>query len=397
MTSAPPSVASITAHASASTSSSPSVSGGTIACARPSARHRSSLLCVRAVPTTCAPSAVASWSAAVPTPEPTACTSTHSPGWTLRVAHERVVRGHERLGRAAHRDEVEAVGHGRALRGRHRDVLGLRAAAGDPEHPGADLDAARLRADRLDDARELQAGDVGRRAGRRGVVAGELHEIGPVQAGAVHPHDHEVVGRLRVGPFGDLDPAVDDRCGSHVAPPPPRASRRCPRLRHDVPSFSWPAHCGSSTRTGRRSSSTRAKPTPCSRSPAGSTRRPCRRAPSAGRGCSRRSRSSICSTRRRRIPGRATSSSWPTKRRRCTSTSIDLATDCRHARWRDPLLRRVARRDRGRRPAGPAVARRCVSAKSSSASNDVGDVGHERVDVGDRGRVDVSPSCRSSQ
>ena len=36
---------------------------------------------MRAVPTTVQPMALPSWSAAVPTPEPTACTSTVSPDW----------------------------------------------------------------------------------------------------------------------------------------------------------------------------------------------------------------------------------------------------------------------------------------------------------------------------
>ena len=71
------------------------------------------------------------------------------------------------------------------------------------------------RADRLDDARELHARDVGGNAGRRGIEAGALQQIGAVQSGAVDPHDHAVGAGLRDGPLGDLQMAVDDRDRTH--------------------------------------------------------------------------------------------------------------------------------------------------------------------------------------
>ena len=119
-------------------------------------------------------------------------------GLELGLGHERVVRGHERLGRAAHRRRGRArrapartarpaPRRTRPARRRRR----CRTRGRRPRRP------SRSRADRLDDAGELEARDVGRRAGRRGIVARELEEVGPVEAGAVHPHDHEVVERLR--------------------------------------------------------------------------------------------------------------------------------------------------------------------------------------------------------
>ena len=189
------------------------------------------------------------------------------------AGHEGVVRGDEGLGCAAHREQIEAVGHGRALRGRNRDVFGLGPAARDPEHPGAHVDAGGVGAAGLDDPGELQARDVGRGARRRRVVAGELEQVGPVEAGAVHPHEHLVVDGSGYRPLGDLDAAVgDDRC-----------SRGSGRLRHGYLSARWPWRSASWTRTVSRSTSTPTRPTRCSRSPAGSRRRPCRPAGSAAR------------------------------------------------------------------------------------------------------------------
>ena len=109
------------------------------------------------------------------------------------------MRGDEHLGHAAGLHEVEPFGDRRALRGGHRQQLGLGAAAGDAEHPGAERGRRDAGAERDDLARELEPGDVGRRAGRRGVVPRELHEIGAVQAGAVHPYEDLTRPRFGIG------------------------------------------------------------------------------------------------------------------------------------------------------------------------------------------------------
>ena len=62
---------------------------------------------VRAVPVTVQPNALASCTTAVPTPEPTAWTSTCSPGLQPGAGAQRVVRGDEDLGDAAGLDQVE--------------------------------------------------------------------------------------------------------------------------------------------------------------------------------------------------------------------------------------------------------------------------------------------------
>ncbi len=75
---------------------------------------------------------------------------------------EGIVRGDEHLGHTTRGDEVDRLGHRRALRRGDREQLGLSAAAGDAEHARADRrfgDAVAL-GDHL--ARELEAGDVGR-------------------------------------------------------------------------------------------------------------------------------------------------------------------------------------------------------------------------------------------
>ena len=93
---------------------------------------------VRAVPVTVQPNAFASCTTAVPTPEPTAWTSTCSPGCEPTAGAHRVVRGDEHLGDAARgRRDRGRSGTGRAVRRGDDHVLGLRAAADDAEHPVA--------------------------------------------------------------------------------------------------------------------------------------------------------------------------------------------------------------------------------------------------------------------
>ena len=89
------------------------------------------------------------------------------------------------------------------MRGRDAHVLGLRAAADDAEHAVAGLESGDVGAGALDDARELEPGDVGRDARRRRVEAGALHQIGAVQPGTVHPDEHLVGARLGTGAVGD--------------------------------------------------------------------------------------------------------------------------------------------------------------------------------------------------
>ena len=136
----------------------------------------------------------------MPTPHPTAWTSTHSPAATLRPRHQRVVRGDERLGDAAHRHEVEPVGNRARTAPRARATYS--ACAPPPTMPNTGrrrLDAAATpRPARLDDAGELEPGDVGRDAGRRGVEAARVAGGRPGSGPAPCTRTSDlVVGRLR--------------------------------------------------------------------------------------------------------------------------------------------------------------------------------------------------------
>ena len=119
-----------------------------------------------------------------------------------------VVRGHEHLGYPARGEEVERVGHRRAVRGGDDDVLGLRAAADDAAHRGTGCGRRDSGADALDHAGELHAGDVGGDPGRRRIEASPLDEVGPVDAGAVDPDEHLTGARFGDRPLLDRQGAV---------------------------------------------------------------------------------------------------------------------------------------------------------------------------------------------
>ena len=134
-----------------------------------------------------------------------------------RLGEEGVVSGEEDLGRAAGRDPVQLV------RDRHRDPLvdhrqlGLAAAGDDRHHAVARLEALDAVAGLDHLARQLEPGDVLRRAGRRRIAAGELHHVGAVEPRGVHA-DQQLAGlRARVRMLFDGDLAVANRRGSHRA------------------------------------------------------------------------------------------------------------------------------------------------------------------------------------
>ena len=145
------------------------------------------------------------------------------------LGEERVVGGGEDLGDAARGGPVELVGdrHRGALV--HDRVLGLAAAGDDRHHAVARLEAADAAAARDDLAGELEARDVGGRARRRGVVAGDLQHVGAVETGGADADEQLPVLGLGIWVLGDLDPAVADRGGAHAAArgllPGPRSTR----------------------------------------------------------------------------------------------------------------------------------------------------------------------------
>jgi len=66
-------------------------------------------------------------------------------------------------------------------------------------------------------ARQLEAEDVGRRAGRRRVAALALEDVGAVDAGRADANQHLRRAGLRIGMVGDDDLTVAGGCGAHRA------------------------------------------------------------------------------------------------------------------------------------------------------------------------------------
>ena len=66
-------------------------------------------------------------------------------------------------------------------------------------------------------AGELEARDVGRRAGRRRIATAQLHHVGAVQPAPRDAHEHLAGAGDGVGVLAQLDLAVDDRRGPHGA------------------------------------------------------------------------------------------------------------------------------------------------------------------------------------
>jgi hypothetical protein len=97
----------------------------------------------------------------------------------------------------------------------HRAQLGLPAAADDRHHAIALGEAVGAGSARGDLPGELQAGDVGRRARRRRVVARALVDVGAVDTGRADADQHLPGARLRIGVLGDDDLAVADRGRAH--------------------------------------------------------------------------------------------------------------------------------------------------------------------------------------
>ena len=99
----------------------------------------------------------------------------------------------------------------------HDRELGLAAAGDDRHHAVAGLEALHAGAALDDLARQLEPGDVLRRAGRRGIEALELQHVGAVEAGAVDADEQVGVAGDGVGVLLDGDRAVADGGGAHAA------------------------------------------------------------------------------------------------------------------------------------------------------------------------------------
>jgi hypothetical protein len=104
------------------------------------------------------------------------------------------VRGHENLGHGCRRELVEVARDGRDVPLVHDDPVGEATAADDPKHAVAHLEAPGRRAAGDHSSGGLDAGHIGRRAGRSGVAAGPLREVGAVESSVPHREQHVVAG-----------------------------------------------------------------------------------------------------------------------------------------------------------------------------------------------------------
>ena len=164
---------------------------------------------------TCAPAARASWIAAVPTPPAAPCTSSRSPGRSracVKIASCAVVKT---SGRPPASGKPTPSGTGMSWRSW---TTASSAWPPPPTMPMTRSPSAKREApgtERLDDARELEAGDVRRAAGRGRVAPAQLHHVGAVQAGAAHADEHLSGPGLGVRVLFDENLAVADRGGTH--------------------------------------------------------------------------------------------------------------------------------------------------------------------------------------
>ena len=169
----------------------------------------------RTVAVTRAPAARASWIAAVPTPPAPPCTSRCSPGrspaW-VKSASWAVVNT---SGSPPAAGQSSAAGTGISTRS---CTTASSACAPPPtiaitRSPTAKRSAPG--AEGRDLTRELHAGDVLRRAGRRRIEPAALHHVGAVQSRRAHAHEHLSGARLRVGVLLDHDLLLTDGGGAH--------------------------------------------------------------------------------------------------------------------------------------------------------------------------------------
>ncbi len=133
-----------------------------------------------------APIAFAICAAAVPTPEPTACTRTVSPADSPPLRDHRVVGRDERFRHRCRLDERESLGHGGDRARVDHDGLSVRAAASKTEDAIAERKIGDAFAEGADDTRILKTRDVGRGVGWRGIEAERLNEISAVDRGRTH-------------------------------------------------------------------------------------------------------------------------------------------------------------------------------------------------------------------
>ena len=144
-----------------------------------------------------------------------------------RLAHrqpaagaDRVVGGDERLRDGRRVELVQVRRHARDASLVHRHAIRQSPAADEAEHAVTGPESEHLVADRLDRARHLEPGDVGRRARRGRVVAGALVQVGRVEAGVADAHEHLAAAGDGIGTLLEVDDLAAAGPGEHDATHP---------------------------------------------------------------------------------------------------------------------------------------------------------------------------------
>jgi len=182
----------------------------------PSAPTASCSAALRTVACTRAPAATASPIAAVPTPPAPPCTSSRSPASRPHWLNSASWAVGEDLRHAARGRPVEVRRHGHQCALIDHRELRLPAAADDPHHAVAELEALGDRAAFGDLACELEPGYVQRCARRRRIVTAALHDVGAVEPGRADPDEHLTGARLGGWVLARHDLAVFDRAASII-------------------------------------------------------------------------------------------------------------------------------------------------------------------------------------
>ena len=118
------------------------------------------------------------------------------------------MRGDEHLRHGRRGELVEVGGNGGDVPFVDEDTVGQPAAADDAEDAVTGLKAPRRGAMPDHRAGRLDAGNVGRRAGRSGIAARPLCQIGAVERGVAHGQQHVVSRRRRIRPLLERDDLV---------------------------------------------------------------------------------------------------------------------------------------------------------------------------------------------
>ena len=140
--------------------------------------------------------------------------------YELALQEQRVEGGEKHLGDRGCLLEVEALGHGHELALVDGDQRGVAAPAEQRHHAVARAPLRDALADALDDAGHLEPEQVLADAGRRGVAAAALHQVGAVERGGVD-RDQGVLGpRVRVRELAQLEDVgiagLGDNGGAHA-------------------------------------------------------------------------------------------------------------------------------------------------------------------------------------